>query len=251
MATNLKSYFVPIDPDYVSKHPNGNQGQEPHGQRRDSTHDRHSYWGSHWADSKAACRFHAQSAQFDTGTKSFRKRTYPSASQLISVIHKESCSSQLCNNRSNLAASAYQIAQHKQSAQFQISQKIGDFLQMQDYGWAPSTKPNNCIQVIIENFNSLGVFTNGTKINSLSKLCCQFNTDILAGCKTQADWHQASKEQQFSNVTGVGMETRSIVAHNINERMQPNQYGGCAMMAIGCFTAEVIKTGVDSYGPGH
>jgi hypothetical protein len=47
------------------------------------------------------------------------------------------------------------------------------------------------------------------------------------------------------------METRSIVAHNVNERMQRNQYGGCAMMAMGHFFAEVIKTGVDPYGLGR
>ncbi len=57
-------------------------------------------------------------------------------------------------------------------------------MRMHDYGWAPSTKPNNCVWVIMENFNSLGVFTKGTKINSLNKLCHQFNTDILAGCET-------------------------------------------------------------------
>ncbi len=118
---------------------------------------------------------------------------------------------------------------------------------MQDYGQAPSTKPNNCIQVIMENFNILGIFTKGTKINSLNKICRQFNTNILAGYKTQADWGQASKEQQFRNVIGVGMETRSIVTHNVNEWMERNQYGGCAMMALGCFSAEVLKTGVDPY----
>ncbi len=219
MANNLKSYFVPIDHNYVSKDTNGNQGQESHDQRLESAHDHYSHQGSHWTDSKAAHRFRTQLAQFNTSTKSFRKCTCPLASQLISVIHKERHTSQLCNNRSNLTASAYQIAQHEQSAQFQISQKIWDFLRMQDYGRAPSTKPDNCVQVIMENFNSLEVFTKGTKINSLNKLCHQFNTDILAGCKTLADWRQASKKQQFRNVIGMGMETRSIVAHNVNERM--------------------------------
>ncbi len=238
---------VPIDPNYVSKDPNANLGQELHGQRRNTAHNCHFHWGNCWADSKAAHRFRAQSAQLNTGTKSFRKCTCPSASKLISVIHKESCTSQLCNNRSNLTASAHQIAQHKQSAQLQISHEIGDFLQMQDYGWVPSTKPDNCTQNSMEDFNSLGVFTKGTKINSLNKFCCQFNTNILAGCKTQAYRHQASKEQQFRNVIGVGMETRSIVAHNVNEGMQRNQYGGCTMMAMGCFFSEVIKTGVDPY----
>ncbi len=47
------------------------------------------------------------------------------------------------------------------------------------------------------------------------------------------------------------MDTQSIVAHNINEQMQQNQHGGCAMMAIGRFSAEVVETGVDHYGLGQ
>jgi hypothetical protein len=48
------------------------------------------------------------------------------------------------------------------------------------------------------------------------------------------------------------METRSIVAHNINERMQQNQHhGGCAMMAMGRFSAEVMESGGDPSGLGH
>jgi hypothetical protein len=39
----------------------------------------------------------------------------------------------------------------------------------------------------------------------------------------------------------------SIIAHKVNERMQWNQYVGCAMMATGCFSSEVIETGVDPY----
>ncbi len=103
----------------------------------------------------------------------------------------------------------------------------------------------------MENYNSLEIFTNGTMINSLNKRCRQFNTDILAGCKTQADWHQASAEQQIRNVIRVGMEYRSIVAYNINKQMQQNQHGCCAMMVMGCFSAEVLETGVDPYGLGH
>ncbi len=118
------------------------------------------------------------------------------------------------------------------------------------YGQAPRVKPNDCVRLIMENFNSLGIFTNGTNINSLNKLCRQFNNNILAGCKTQADWRQATEEQQFRNIIGVGMETRSVVAHNINERMQRNQHGGCTMMAMGHFSSEVVKSGVNSYGLG-
>ncbi len=47
------------------------------------------------------------------------------------------------------------------------------------------------------------------------------------------------------------MDTRSIVAHNINKKMQRNQHGGCAMMAMGRFSAKVVETGVDPYGLGQ
>jgi hypothetical protein len=103
----------------------------------------------------------------------------------------------------------------------------------------------------MENFNSLGIFTNGTKINSLNKLCRQFNTNILAGCKPQADWCQASEEQQFGNVISIGMESRSIVVYNINKWMQQNQHSKCAMMAMGHFYAEVLETGINPYELGR
>jgi hypothetical protein len=145
VATNLRSYFAPPDPNHIDEHPNNNRGHGSHCQRCASAWDRHSHWGSHWVESKATSRFRAQSAQFDTGTKSFQKRTCPSASQLISVIHNESQTTQICNKQSKLAAAAFQISQHKQAAQNQISQQIGDFMSMQAYGQASQEKPDNCI----------------------------------------------------------------------------------------------------------
>ena len=47
------------------------------------------------------------------------------------------------------------------------------------------------------------------------------------------------------------MENRSMVTYNVNERMQQNQHGGCAMMAIGRFSSEVSETGVDPYKLGR
>jgi hypothetical protein len=41
------------------------------------------------------------------------------------------------------------------------------------------------------------------------------------------------------------------VAHNINEKMRPNQFGGCAMMAMSTIAPEVIDTGVDTTGLGR
>ncbi len=50
---------------------------------------------------------------------------------------------------------------------------------------------------------------------------------------------------------GVGIDTRSIVTHNVNEQMQQNQHGGCTMMAMGCFSAKVVESGVDPSGLGR
>jgi hypothetical protein len=63
-----------------------------------------------------------------------------------------------------------------------------------------------------------------------------------------ADGPQFSSFQQLFD---VGTETRSIVAHNINERMLTNQYGGCAIMAMNTISAKVQDTGVDGTGLGR
>ena len=171
----------------------------------------------------------------------------------MTSIQRKNQTALLRKNNVHLTETAFQIAQHESGARNQVTRQIDDFWRKTAYGKAPGVKPDNCVCVIMENFNSLGVFTNRVKINVLNKLCRKkFNTDILAGCETQADWHQATDEQQFQNIIGIGMDTWSVVAHNINERMKRNnQHGGCAMMTMGRLSAEVIEMGVDHYGLGR
>ena len=240
--TTLEDFFP------NNKKDNGHRRQW---KERISAKDRHARRGSRWSESEAVRRFRAQSKQFDTGTSVFIKRSRPSASEIVALIQKKNRTALLRKNNSLLAESAYQLAQHESSASNQIARQVDDFWRKPAYGKAPGSKPDNCVRIVMENFNSLGIFTNGVKINALNKLCRKFKTDILAGCETQADWRQATDEQQFRNIIGVGMDTRSVVAHNINERMQRNQHGGCAMMVMGRFSAEVGDTGVDHYGLGR
>jgi hypothetical protein len=251
VATNLKLYFTNSTHRHKRDSLDNKQGHGRHRCRYASAKDHHLCRGSCWADSESTRRFCAQSAQFDTGNKAFHLRTHPTAAEIMSKIHKDNRISQLRNNRLQLTATAYQIAQHEQSATSQIRKQVEEFWHKPAYGKAPRKKPSDCVRVIMENFNSLGVFTNGTKINALNKICREFKADVLAGCETQADWCQATEEQQFKNIIGVGMDTRSIVAHNINKKMQRNQHGGCAIMAMGRFSAEVVETGVDPYGLGQ
>jgi hypothetical protein len=58
------------------------------------------------------------------------------------------------------------------------------------------------------------------------------------------------QDWQFHIFGGVGTETRSVVTHNINECIQQNQFGGCAMMAMGTMSPKVVKSRVDFTGLG-
>jgi hypothetical protein len=103
----------------------------------------------------------------------------------------------------------------------------------------------------MENLNSLCVTSGNMKITTINNLCGDFKFDVLCGCKTQIDWRMVPRSQWFDKLFGMGTETRSVVAHNINERMLINQYGGCAIMAMNSISAEVQNTGVDSTGLGR
>ncbi len=85
----------------------------------------------------------------------------------------------------------------------------------------------------------------------MNNLCRDFKVDMLCGCETQVDWRMVPNSCHFNKLFGVGTETRSIVAHNINERMLTNQYGGCAIMAMNTISAKVQDTGVDGTGLGQ
>jgi hypothetical protein len=89
VATNLKSYFSPLN-----EEPSKNQDQGRSRRKHVSARDHHSIRGSSWSNSKAICKFHAQAVQFNTGNKSLRERSPPSTSLLISAIQKESRTAQ-------------------------------------------------------------------------------------------------------------------------------------------------------------
>jgi hypothetical protein len=103
----------------------------------------------------------------------------------------------------------------------------------------------------MENFNSLCITSGNAKVTALNNMCREFKVDILCGCETQIDWQQVPQSRKFHNLFGAGTETRSVVFHNINERMRSNQFGGCAMMAMSTIAPEVIDTGVDITGLGR
>jgi hypothetical protein len=137
VATNLRSYFTPSDPNHVDEHPNNDQDHQLHRQRCAYAHEHHSHWGSRWAESKATCRFRTQSAQFDTGTSSSQKRTRPLASQLILVINNECCTAQIRNNWSKLAVSAFRSHNTSRQPRLRSHNKLGIFCVYKDMDRPP------------------------------------------------------------------------------------------------------------------
>jgi hypothetical protein len=125
------------------------------------------------------------------------------------------------------------------------------FSREEKYGYTPREKPAHSIRIVMENFNSLCISSGNAKVNAINNLCRDFKVDILCGCKTQVDWQMVPQACLFHNLFGVGLETRSVVVHNINKRMQQNQFGGYAMMAMGIISPEVVDSGINFTGLGR
>ena len=62
------------------------------------------------------------------------------------------------------------------------------------YGHVPREKPDDTVRLMVENWNSLGVFTGQSKIHCVDSMLKDFGVDILAGSETQCDWRQADSE---------------------------------------------------------
>jgi hypothetical protein len=155
------------------------------------------------------------------------------------------------HQESAIAVTALQLAQAEGLAFREVSCALERFSNKCKYSHAPHEKPSDSIRLVMENFNSLCVTSGNKKITPINNLCCDFKVDILCWCKTQTDWRMVPSSGQFNKLFGMGTETRSVVANNINERMLVNQYNGCAIMAMNTISAEVQDTGVDGTGLGR
>ncbi len=188
---------------------------------------------------------------FDRGARSFIARNRPTNETLIEMTTRKSRRAKRKIKDTSLKATALQLAQAQSTALQQVETTRTSLQATSKYGHSPRLKPAHTVRIAMENFNSLCVTSGNAKITALNNICREYNVDILCGCETQVDWRQVPQSRRFPNLFGVGTETRSVVAHNINERMRPNQFGGCAMMAFNTISSDVIDTGVDITGLGR
>ena len=188
---------------------------------------------------------------FDQGAQSFFSRNRPTNKELITMATRKSRRDRQNRKDWAIQVTAHQLAEAEGLALCQVTITNKDVQATSTYGHTPREKPAHAIQIVMENFNSLCVTSGNAKITALNNMCRKYRVDILCGCETQINWRQVPQSRKFHNLFGAGTETRSVVAHNINERMQPNQFGGCAMMAISTIAPEVIDTGVNVTGLGR
>jgi hypothetical protein len=148
----------------------------------------------------------------------------------------------------SLEVTALELAQTESATARQVNALVNALWREEIYGYAPREKLAHSICIVMENFNSLRVTSGNSKINAINNLLRDFKVDMLCGCKTQVDWRMVPQDWRFHNLFGRGSKTRSVVAHNINKRMRTNLFGGCAMMALGTISLEVVNLGVDLTG---
>jgi hypothetical protein len=195
--------------------------------------------------------FRAQSRRFDHGAQEYIKRNCPTSKEIITMTNQESRKAHRRRNNSLLAVTAIKLAQAESSALCQVNNSISEIWKEEKYSHAPCKKPDHSIRIVMENFNSLCIPSSNSKIKTINNLCRDFKVDILCRCKTQVDWRQVPESCRFHNLIGAGTQTRSIMAHNINERMRVNQYGGCAIMAMNTIAPEVVELGAGHTGLGR
>jgi hypothetical protein len=185
---------------------------------------------------RRACQ-HASRAQRDhcislnKGATEFLASATPTVGDLVE--HSQDRHAQyLCPScRSNLSASSVAIARANLAAQESVHQECTEMASKGPYGCIITSKPDNTIWIMYENFSSLSLFAVGpmrhTKIHQLNKLMSDYVVDFFAECETCTDWRFINEEDnKYCNLFGNGLPTRGVCASNINDgKVERNQWG--------------------------
>ena len=103
------------------------------------------------------------------------------------------------------------------------------------HGYVPDKKPDGIIHIMMENWNSIKLFTekNQERIAKINKSRKRYNADIMLGCEPQVNWSMADSEHQFYELFGFREQKKGNAAYNRNEHVKRCQQGGTTAMAFG------------------
>jgi hypothetical protein len=102
---------------------------------------------------------------------------------------------------------------------------------------------------MFENFSSLCLFAQGKekgrKVCQINKLMKEYNVDVTAGCKTRGNWRFTEPTTNgFDSLFAQGQQRRGVCAHNINEYVHRDQWGGTCLVSVGWISTMIVATGV-------
>ena len=106
------------------------------------------------------------------------------------------------------------------------------------------------MQIIFENWNSLGIHTQSWKLDQLNYLVGKPNIDVIAGCECQTDWTMVNRDNQFHSLLTPGQATKVLASHYSNEQIQRDQIGGTAVSGVGRICDVITGVGADKRGLG-
>ena len=117
---------------------------------------------------------------------------------------------------------ALELATAERRAREVVQKEVEEIQRSGEYGHVSKTKPEDTIQILFENFNSLGVWATGKarrkKVGRLKHLLTGHDADLFAGCKTPCGWQFTEEHKCFENLFGQGQERREVVGYNTTQR---------------------------------
>ena len=112
-------------------------------------------------------------------------------------------------------------------------------------------KKDGWVQLMFENWNSLGIFTHSWKLDHLNYLIHHLHLDVVLGCETECDWRFVDKDKQFLDILCPEMAKTGVATHTVNEHINREQMGGMAVAAVGHLSDVVTEAGQDHTGLAH
>jgi hypothetical protein len=109
---------------------------------------------------------------------------------------------------------------------------------------------------MFKNFSSLCLFVQGKekcrKIRQINKFMKEYNVDVMAGFKTWVDWRFTKPTMNgFDSLFAQGQQRHGVCAHNINEYVRRDQWGGTCLVSVGRISTIIVSTGVGMTGLGR
>jgi hypothetical protein len=193
---------------------------------------------------------------FEQAADQFLDSISPTVSNLIDHTNKTHTSLTQLRKRTDNVRLSLDLARAEQVAQQGVRSVLSDLLTVGKYGQLEKVKPNKTICIMFKKISSLCLFVQGKekvrKICQINKLMKEYSVDVMSGCKTRVDWRFTKpRTDGFNSLFAQGQQRHGVCAHNINEYVRWDQWGGICLVSVGWISTIIVATGIDMMGLGR